>query len=150
AASRPNKEVRVRRCPLLPTLIAASLFALVPAARAVDDAAPKPFDDVVRGAQRIDGLFPLWTREGKVWLELTPAQLERTYLCSPTLEGGLGEGGFWSAPPLDAFPFVFRRSGANVLLVKKNLHYRSRVEGAPAQAVARGFADSILASAPVA
>src|SRR4030095_3392240 len=37
----------------------------------------RPFADVVKDAKRIDGLFTLWQKEDKVWLELAPGDLNK-------------------------------------------------------------------------
>src|SRR5262245_57954416 len=55
----------------------------------------KPFDEVVKDSKQVKGLFTFYRKddEGKVWMEIAPDQLDKTFLLNPTLESGTGEGG---------------------------------------------------------
>jgi len=53
------------------------------------------FDTVVRGAERADGVLPLWRRQDKVWIELAPTDFGRAFFLSPKMRTGLGEAGFF-------------------------------------------------------
>src|SRR5690349_4116606 len=57
---------------------------------------PKKFEDfetVVKGAKVYDGLFKLHLKEGNLFAELKPTQLNRPYLCPISIARGLGMGG---------------------------------------------------------
>src|SRR6185503_13756855 len=109
----------------------------------------KPFAELTKNAQVIHGLFSFYRKHDKVYLEILPEQFDRSYLCSPTLESGIGERGLLSAQMLDEFVFTFHRQGSNVQFLKKNVRYRADERAPIHRAVARSFADSILASAKV-
>src|SRR5205814_5825816 len=44
----------------------------------------RPFAEIIKDAKRIDGLFTLWQKEDKVWLELKPSDLDHPFFMSPT------------------------------------------------------------------
>src|SRR2546426_7166091 len=65
--------------------------------------AEKPFEELIKGAQAIKGLFTLYRKDDKIYLEILPDQFDMMFLCSPTLESGLGERGLLSAQMLEEF-----------------------------------------------
>lgn len=119
-----------------------------PAAAPVEES-PKPFADVIKDAQVLPGLFTLYRKEEKVYMEVLPGQLDRVFLHMSTLESGLGGRGFFSALPLEDFVFVFRRVGKNIQLVRKNMHYTADARAPIQKAVRRSYGDSILGSARI-
>ena len=54
----------------------------------------RPFADVVRDAKEQKGLFHLWQKDEKVWLEIAPEQFDHPYFFSTNLDQGLGENRF--------------------------------------------------------
>ena len=40
---------------------------------------PRPFADVIKDAKEQPGLFPLWSKDDKVWIELKPEQFDQLY-----------------------------------------------------------------------
>ena len=54
----------------------------------------RTFAEVTRDAKESPGLFNLWQRDDKVWIEIQPDQLERPYFFSTNLDQGLGESRF--------------------------------------------------------
>src|SRR6266496_2711134 len=116
-----------------------------PAEKDADEPSAKPFADLTKNAQAIKGLFNFYRKHDKVYLEILPEQFDRNFLCSPTLESGIGERGLLSAQVLDEFVFSFHRQGTNVQFLKKNVRYRADDHTPIQRAVARSFTDSILA-----
>ena len=74
----------------------------------------KPFDEIVKEAKEIKGLFTLYRTEEKVYLELLPAQLGKIYMVSLTCDTGLGERGFYAGAMCGETPFIFHKQGKNV------------------------------------
>lgn len=109
----------------------------------------KSFADVTKDFEAIKGLFTVYRKDDKTFLEIMPDQMDKVYLFSPTLESGIGERGFLSAQLLDDFAFSFVQRGKNVQFVVKNLRFRASDDAAIKRAVARSFADSILASTKI-
>src|SRR5262249_28350361 len=77
----------------------------------------KPFADVVKDAEVVSGLFTLYRKDDKVYLEILPDQFDKVYLFSPTLESGIGERGVLSAQVMGGFAFTFHKFGKNVQLI---------------------------------
>ena len=89
------------------------------AAKAGDD---KPFDEVVKDMTVSKGLFTFYRRadDNKVLIEILPAQLDKTFLFSGTLDQAVGERGFYGAQQIGEFPLLFHQIGKNVQLVLRN------------------------------
>ena len=108
----------------------------------------KPFAEVVKEAEVLRGLFTLYRKDDKVYLELLPEQFDQPYLLSPTMETGIGERDFYGGNYFngDEFLISFHRLGKNVQLIKKNVHYRAPENTPTGRAVQHSFADSVLAT----
>lgn len=110
----------------------------------------KPFADVIKDAEIIKGLFTFYRKDDKVWVEILPEQFDKIYLCSPTMESGIGERGFFASMMLSEFVFSFHKLGKNVQFIQKNVNYRADDKTPIRRALSRSFADSIIGSATVA
>ena len=108
----------------------------------------KPFAEVVKEMERIEGLFALYRKadEGQVLLEILPGQFDKDYLYSSKIDQGTGEKGLYGTIMMDHFVFQWKRVGKRVQLVRKNIRFRA-AEGSPVQrALEQSFSDSILSS----
>lgn len=130
--------------------------AATPAQTPVTGTAPA-FESVIKGAERMDGLLPLWKRQDKVWIELTPANLGRAFFLSPTVVTGIGEAGVFGGLITSRSAQVgrpqwveFRRVQQQVQLLAMNAAYTAQ-KGTPQElAVQAAFSPSLLASVGVA
>ena len=130
--------------------------AATPAQTPVPGQAPA-FDTVIKGAERMDGLLPLWRRQDKVWIELAPANLGRAFFLSPTVVTGIGEAGVFGGLITSRSAQVgrpqwveFRRVQQQVQLLAMNAAYTAQ-KGTPQElAVQAAFSPSLLASVSVA
>ncbi|MES2089458.1 MAG: zinc-dependent metalloprotease [Pseudomonadota bacterium] len=118
---------------------------------------PPAFDTVIKGAERTAGLLPLWKRQDKVWIELTPASLGRALFLSPSLSTGIGESGLFGGLMASRFGQVgrpqwveFRRVQQQVQLLAINAAYTAQAGTPQARSVQAAFSPSLLASVPVA
>jgi hypothetical protein len=117
----------------------------------------RPFADVVRDAKSLPGLFALWQRDDKVWIELAPEQFERPYFFSTNLDQGLGENNFFAGSMSSSLSqrfggpkvVTFRKVGANVQFIARNVKYTAQPGSPEARAVAEGFSDSLIASTAI-
>lgn len=116
-----------------------------------------PFDVVSKGAERVDGLLPLWKRQDKVWVELAPDDFGRAFFLSPKLRTGLGEGGFFGGLLASRGAQVgrpqwveFRRVNQQVQLVAVNAAFTATPGTPEALAVEVAYSPSLLASVPAA
>jgi predicted Zn-dependent protease len=111
----------------------------------------RPFDDVIKEAKTIKGLFTLYQNEknGKLFAEIMPDQLDRNYLAAMTLESGIGQSGIYSGLPIGDFLFTFRRVNNNIQFVVPNIYFRAD-RGLPIErALQRSFSDSVLQALPI-
>lgn len=111
----------------------------------------KPFDKVTKNLKRLPGLFTLYQndRTGQIYAEILPTQLNQIYLCTFTLESGIGQYGLYRGMPLGDLVFYFRRVNNNLEFVVRNVNFRVQ-RGSPVQrSVDRSFSDSVLYSIPI-
>ena len=137
----------------------AQRLAGAPGSTAAAPATPplRSFADVSRDARQSTGLFPLWQKDDKVWLEIEPEQFDRAYFFSTHLDQGLGENGFFSGSMSSSVSrrfggpqiVIFRKVGTNVQFIARNARYTAQPGTPEARAVAAGFSDSLLASAAI-
>ena len=133
--------------PSAPTVAAAAAAATAAAAAAQS---AKPFAEVIKDAQEHPGLFPLWTKEDKVWIELKPDQFDRPYFMSVNLSRGLGEKFIFGGLMGHSHIVEFHKVGHNVQLLAKNTEYFASTGKPQERAVAEAFTDSLLGAVPVA
>ncbi len=111
----------------------------------------KPFEQVIKDTEKLEGLFTLYRHKqtGKLFLEVQPDQLNRNFLSTITLESGLGENGFYRGMPLGDFLFTFRRVNNSLQFVVPNVYFRAQ-PGQPVQrSVKQSFSDSVLDALPI-
>jgi len=109
----------------------------------------KAFDEVVKDFETLSGLFNLYRKEGKVYLEIGPEQLDKMFLYISTLESGIGEFGILAGVPMEDFVFVLHKIDNNIQFIKRNLSFRANPKDPVNRAVQRCFADAILASVKI-
>ena len=127
---------------ILALALACGAFLLAPAAARADE--PESYAKFAASAHAKAGLFTLWERDGKVYLELRPDQLERDYI--ETIVPGSGLGGdfiVWgNTDHLPAMVVRFHRTGNKIALVWPNTNF---IGGTPElqEAVDRNFPQSV-------
>lgn len=121
-----------------------------PAASATAPGQPKPFAEVVKEAKAEQGLFTLWRKDDKVWIEVRPEQLNKPFFFTTNLRTGIGERGLYAGMMGGSQVVVFRQVGQRLQLVALNTDHTAAPGTPIARAVADGFSESLLAAAPVA
>src|SRR5262245_30764932 len=127
---------------------------------AVPGPPPSPlrtFAEVTRDAKEMQGMFRVWQKDDKVWIEIAPDQFEHSYFFSTNLDQGLGESRFLAGSMASSLSrrfggpaiVVFRKNGNYVQLVARNVKYTAQAGTPEARAVADAFSDSLLSTAPV-
>jgi len=81
----------------------------------------KTFEEVIKDAQKTEGLFNLYKKEDKLYLEILPDQFGKLFLFIPTLWTSVGYGGAGSY--LADRVFTWEKLDKKVLLVWKNTRY---------------------------
>ncbi len=127
---------------------AAGPAAAAAAAAAASQA--RPFADVVKEAKESKGLFAVWQKDEKAWIEIAPDQFDKPMFFSVNLASGIGESFLFGGLMGRSHIVEFRKIGSTVQLVARNDRFFAQPATPEATAVAEGFSDSLLASAPVA
>ncbi|HEV2979674.1 MAG TPA: zinc-dependent metalloprotease [Casimicrobiaceae bacterium] len=110
---------------------------------------PRPFADVIKEAKETPGLFPVWQKDEKVWIEIAPKQFGVPYLFTANLSRGVGEQGVYGGMMLVDQIVVFKRIGNTVQLIAKNYAFTGGTNASIAQGVKEGFTDSLLGATTV-
>jgi hypothetical protein len=118
---------------------------------------PRPFAEVIRDAKRTDGLFPLWQKDDKTWIEIPESELEKPFFLAINMSRGIGEkrlfaglmGNSWWGTGGE-YVAQFRKAAGNVHMVARNTTFVAKAGTPEERAVRKSFSDSLLASAPVA
>jgi hypothetical protein len=109
----------------------------------------RPFAEVIKDAKRIDGLFTLWQKDDKVWLELKPSDLNQPFFLSPKLKTGIGESRFYGGLMGEEFVIEFRRVHNQLQMLAKNTEFVAKADTPTGRAVDAAFSPSLLASTSV-
>ncbi len=150
AANLTSQTAPTGQAGAAPTAASAAASGAGGAAARPDPAAPKPFDEVIKGATRQAGYLPLWRKDEKVWLELSPEQFDKPVLMSVNIASSVGERGLYGSQMGPSWLVTFRKIGAaQVQLVALNTNY---VGAGPEMSatVEQAFSHSLLGSAPIA
>jgi hypothetical protein len=136
---------------------ASSAAPTPPASAPPPPGALKPFDEIIKGAIRTDGLFPLWQKDDKTWIEIPVSRVDQPFFLSINMSRGIGErmlfaglmGSTWYGSGGE-YVAQFRKAGPNLHLLARNTTFIARAGSPEERAVRKSFSDSLLASAPVA
>ena len=112
--------------------------------------APKPYLDVIRGANHLPGYLSLYQKEEKVWIELRPDQFDHPFFMSVNMPNGIGERGIYGGQMGESHVVYFHRIGNLVQMIAKNTEFGATPGTPQALQVEQGFSNSLLATAPVA
>jgi hypothetical protein len=118
---------------------------------------PQPFATVTRDARKTDGLFTVWQKDDKVWLELKPEDFDKPFFLSPKISRGIGEMRLFGGSMASSWgrygrPQIvqFRKVHNQVRLMAVNTEFLAQAGTPEARAVSAAFSPSLLSSAPVA
>jgi hypothetical protein len=114
------------------------------AAGAAGAAAPRPFADVIKDAKPVAGLFTVWQKDEKFWLELKPSDLNQPFFLSPKLKTGLGEGRFFGGLMGDEQVIEFRRVHNQIQMLARNTEFVAAAGTPTGRSVAVAFSPSLL------
>jgi hypothetical protein len=113
---------------------------------------PLPYEAFVKGGEAQHGLFTVWHKDGKVYLELTPAQLDHDFVQTIVPGNGLGSH-FVVWGNTDHLPTElvrFERAGNSVAILWPNPYFVAPHSPASQRAIEHNFARSIVGLAPIA
>jgi Met-zincin/Domain of unknown function (DUF5117) len=107
----------------------------------------RDFNEVTRGAEKIDGLFTLYKTGDHLYAEIRPDQFNQTLLVPVTIARGLAQAGHPVGD--DEMVLIFKRVGDRVQLVRRNIHYKAPANPSLDKAVRQNYTDSVLMALPI-
>jgi len=119
-------------------------------ARPGDPPPLRPFAEVIKDAKETKGLYTLWQKDEKVWIEIRPEQLDQPFLLTTVLARGIAAGRFIPGLNGDENVASFKRIGNLVQLIARNTLIRAADKSPLARAVRDSTSDSLLGSVAVA
>jgi hypothetical protein len=158
ATSAPPASAAPNGAPPVPNGTAAASPAARPAAASASPPAPgtpppqRPFADVIKDAKQQAGLFPLWSKDEKVWIEIKPEQFDQLFYMQANLSRGVMSdmGTSTARSMLRGNIISFKKVGNSVQMLARNFGNLAKAGTPIALASAEGTSDSLLAAAPVA
>jgi len=112
---------------------------------------------VIKDAKRTDGLFALWQKDEKTWIEIPEALLDKPFFLSVNMSRGIGErmlfGGLMGSPWYGTggeYVAEFRKAAGNIQLLARNTTFIAKAGSPEERSVKKSFSDSLLGSAPLA
>ena len=122
------------------------------AAAAPTPGAPRPFAEIIKDAKEQPGLFTLWTKDEKVWIEIKPEQFDQLYYLQTNMSRGvMSDMGVSTARAmLRGNIITFKKIGSNVQLIARNFSNYAKPATPIALATAEGTSDSLLSAATLA
>ncbi len=134
-----------------PAGAASAAVAARPPVPPVDPTAPKPFADIIKDAKQQAGLFPIWRKDDKVWLEIPKAGLNKPFLFTVNVANSVGERGLYASQMNYEALVEWRRVGNQMQLIAINTKYRGDGAGGGSKlAVSQAFSPSLVAGMGVA
>ncbi len=109
---------------------------------------PRSFEAIVKDAKVLPGFFTLYQKDDRVYLELTPEQLDKPFYLSINRNRGLGEN-FIYPFMMRGYVVEFRKVGGLVQMIAKNRRYTAKAGTPLALAAQQSFTDSLLGATAV-
>ena len=135
--------------PAAPPAVTPAAPAAAAAKPATPPGDPKPFDEVIKDADRVEGLLNFYrTKKNDLYLEIPPDLLDKPFFMEITSTTGLGgsAGGVTTGDPLWDAVFSLKRVREQIFLVVKQTNYRTKPDEPIRKALERSFSDAILAA----
>lgn len=137
-----------------------SLIAFVPLAVKADDSAggpdsgtePMSYAKFIVGAEVQNGLFNIIRKDGKVYVEIAPSQLDQDFIQTAEQANGLGGYNIWPGGLNTAFGariIHFAKTDDKIVVTYPNTYFIAPGNDAAQGAIKRTFANSVVAVAPI-
>ena len=129
---------------------AASGAAPAAARPPADPTAPKPFAEIIKDAKQQDGLFPIWRKDEKVWIEIPKAMIGKPFMFTVNIANSVGERGLYASQMGQDWMAEFRVVGKQVQLMALNTKFRAVADQGSKVAIDQAFSPSLLGAGAVA
>lgn len=132
-------------------LVAAALLTIGADAPSAATSGPAPIAQFTQGLTPARGLFTIWRKSGKVYLQLAKSQLDTPFIQNAEPASGLGGYGVTVGLPYIAAARIitFSRVDDKIVLTWPNTSFAATGNPAAEKAVEQSFAPSIVATTPV-
>ena len=104
------------------------------------------FNEVVQGAEKIDGLLTLHKKGDHLYAEIRQDQYNHPMLLPVTIARGMAQAGMPVGD--DDMVLIFKRAGDKVQLIRRNIHYKASAASLD-KSLKQNYVDSILMSLPI-
>jgi hypothetical protein len=109
----------------------------------------KAYAEVIKDSKELPGHFTLHQKDEKVWLAITPEQLNQPFFFTVNVSRSVGERGLYGSQMGRSYLTTFRRVGNQIQLVALNTRFHAKPGTPQAQFVSESFSESLLGSAAV-
>jgi len=122
-----------------------------------NDAAAKPkgkskFDALTDGAKTTDGLIKMHRKNGHLFAEIGPGQLNKDYIVLISIARGIAEGSILGGMSWgfgDDWIWQFRKVDDKIHVVRRNVRFTAKKGSPEANAVDLAYTDSVLFALPI-
>ena len=109
--------------------------------------APSPFEEAIKGTEKIEGYFSLYQKDGALMLEIDKSRLDQDFLMNFEISQGIGSSGLYGGTMLNIFEakmVSLEHVDGKVLLVQKPHRYGAEPGSPRALAVDLTYGSSVL------
>jgi len=107
------------------------------------------FTEVIKDAEKMEGLFTVYKKDDRHLLALKPDQLDKDYMVSITRETGIGQAFLDAAQVLWDGAVRFKKEGQRVQLLLRNTRFMALEDPDLRRAVEKSFSDSLAGAAKI-
>jgi hypothetical protein len=104
---------------------------------------PKPFAEIIKDFKSSEGLFPIWTKDAKTYIEIPESWLNKPFLFTINVAESIGERGLYASQMGMKQMVQWEKHGEQIQLVALNTKFRAQGEGR--LAASQAFSPSLLA-----
>jgi hypothetical protein len=107
----------------------------------------RDFNEVTRGAEKVEGLFTLYKTGDHLYAEIRPDQFNQPLLTPVTIARGMAQAGIPVGD--DDRVLILRRIGDRIQVVRRNIFYKAPAGTPLDKAVKQNYTDSVLMALPI-
>jgi hypothetical protein len=107
----------------------------------------RDFNEVTKGAEKVDGLFTLYKTGDHLYAEIRPDQFNQPLLTPITIARGMAQAGIPVGD--DNRVLILRRVGDRIQVVRRNVFYKAPAGTPLDKAVKQNYTDSVIMALPI-